>query len=147
MILIPSGAFRQRLDWIEKLLAPLGDVSVEDLSTTAGGRSISFVLEAPGYGLPTRAVLEYRERYRRTRAGWLRNLYVYEYRPQPPPSRRAHHDHEPQGVHRHCREARRPEAHRHYEDRPRLLEQTHEEFAAQFIDGVEIRCAGLLPLR
>lgn len=143
---MPLGAFQQRLDGIEKSLSPLGEVELEDLSTAHGRRSIALRVDAPGYGLPTRAVFEYRERYRRIAQGWLRDLYAYEYRPQPPPSRRAHHDHEPHGIHQHCREALRLEASSHYEDRPRLLEETHEAFERLYVDEIPIDCAGLRPI-
>lgn len=146
MILVPFGRFRQRIDAIEKMLAAVGDAETRDTRTQGSERSVSFSVTAPGYGSPTEAVFEYRERYRRTREGWLRDRYFYEYRPQPPPSRRAHHDHEPYGIHQHCREPRRPEAHRHCADVPRLLEHTHEEFAHLYLRESEIRCAGLRPL-
>ncbi len=144
MILVPFGHFRQRVDAIEKLLGPLGDVAVEELAAD-GARTLKFVLMSPGHDLPTRAVFEYRERYERTGGGWLRDRYFYEYRPRPSPSRRAHHDHGPYGVHQHCREAGRAATAPHYRDVTRLLEETHEEFAEQFLNAVEIDCTGLLP--
>lgn len=120
---------------------------MEHLSTLRGERQVSFVVGTPGYGAPATAVFAYEERYRRTRQGWLRSGYRYEYRVRGTLARRAHHDHDPQGVHQHCREARRPERHRHYEDIPRLLEPTHEEFVRQHARAEEIHCAARQPLR
>jgi hypothetical protein len=130
---------------LEKMLGGLGDVTVEDLEA-ASGRSTRFRLEAPGHGLATSAVFEYREFYRRITGGWLRRQYLYEYRPQPSPSRRAHHDHPPLGVHAHCREAEMTRSAAHYADRPRLLEEMHEEFEGMYLATTPIDCGGLRPL-
>lgn len=126
------------------MLAPFGDVVVDDLEDRQG-RAIELLAEAPGHGLPRRAVFSYRERYRRVGQGWLRERYLYEYR-QEPPSRRAHHDHPPRGVHQHCREPMRPELHRHYEDRERLIEEAHEEFTHMYLAAAPIECGGLRPV-
>lgn len=146
LIVVPLTGFSQRVDSIEKMLQPIGEVTVEDLASDRA-RTLSFRAEAPGYGLPRLAVFQYRELYRRVVQGWSREQYLYEYRPDPAPSRRAHHDHPPRGVHQHCREAARPEAHAHYEDRPRLLEEAHEEFTRLYLDAASIDCGGLRPLR
>lgn len=128
------------------MVAALGELTAEELSTPRGPRALILRVHAPGYGSPTAAVFEYRERYRRTREGWLRDFYIYEYRPQPGPSRRAHHEHAPHGVHQHCREAARAERDPHYEDRPRLLEEIHETFERLYSEAQAIRCGGLRPM-
>lgn len=147
MIVVALGAFRQRVDAIEKMLASVGEPETLDTGGSGTRRSISFTAVAPGYGLPREATFEYRERYRRITAGWLRETYVYEYRPASSPSRRAHHEHQPYGVHQHCREASRTEVSSHYEDRSRSLEETHEDFERLYLDREPIRCDGLRPLR
>jgi hypothetical protein len=142
---VPATAFAQRIDGIEKMLGGVGEVTTQDL-TRNGRRTISFRADAPGYGAASRAVFEYRERYRRIAPGWIRDRYVYEFRPEPQRVRRAYHDHPPRGVHQHCRDRSGPEAHSHYVDRERLLEEAHEEFIALFFGGVPIDCGGLRPL-
>ena len=127
------------------MIEPLGDVTVEDLQTQSG-RTIRFHAEAPGHGLPTVAVLDYRERYQRIPRGWLRDRYFYDYRPEPTPSRKAHHDHPPRGVHQHCREATGSQARSQYEDWPRLLEEVHEAFTSVYVRSASIDCGGLRPL-
>lgn len=146
MIVVRAASFRQRLDGIEKMLSALGDIEAGDTGMDASDRSILFRVDAPGHGLATRAIFEYRERYRRQREGWRRYGYSYEYRPAPPPSRRAHHEHPPYGVHQHCRERHRPERHSHYGDHERLLEATHEELVRLHLGEREIDCGGLRPL-
>jgi hypothetical protein len=94
--------------------------------------------------MPTAAVFEYAERYRRIERGWLRQGYRYEYRPVP--ARRAHHDHPPHGIHQHCRDAG-GEGHSHYVDRERLLEEVHEEFERLFLAALPVDCADLRQLR
>lgn len=140
---------RQRLDLrslaIEKRLQPLGDVHVSD-GRSKGRRRLRFRVGSPGYGLPVEAVFEYTEWYARTSQGWLLTKYVYEYRPEPPPSRLAHHLHEPLGAHRHCVDTRSTGQPDHYEDYLVVLEQAHEEFAALAARRRPVSCTGLRPL-
>lgn len=142
---------RQRLDLrlveLEKRLQPLGDVEVSDEGRDRGQRRVRFRVASPGYGLPVEAVFEYAEWYARAKQGWLLTEYVYEYRPEPPPSRLAHHLHEPLGAHRHCVDARGAEGADHYEDYAVVLEQAHEEFAALAARRRPVSCVGLRPLR
>lgn len=125
------------------MLAPLGDVAFDE-ERRADIRRARFRVEAPGHGLSTIAVFEYRERYLRIARGWLRDGYGYEYRR--PLSRMAHHDHPPIRVHQHCRTAGRPEERSPYEDRVRLLEEAHDEFRSLHLLGSPIDCGGLRPL-
>lgn len=142
---------RQRLDLrlveIEKRLQPLGDVEFSDEGRDKSQRRIRFRVASPGYGLSVEAVFEYAEWYARTSQGWLLTEYVYEYRPEPPPSRLAHHLHEPLGAHRHCVDTRSTGQPDHYEDYPVVLEQAHEEFAALAAQRRPVSCTGLRPLR
>lgn len=147
MILVAFAAFQRRFEEIEKMLASVGEAETRDSGADRASRSVSFTVNAPGYGLPREATFEYRERYRRTDEGWLREAYEYEYRPQPPPSRRAHHDHRPYGVHQHCHEASFSRPRSHYLDRARLLEEVHEAFEHLYAEGGPVQCAGLHPLR
>ena len=126
------------------MLAPLGDVTVEDL-VRDDDRRIRLRAQPPGHGLPSTTVFEYRERYRRVAGGWLRERYLYEYRPHRTRERRAHHDHPPLGLHQHCRSMSATET-GHYADRMRLLEEVHEEFSLLYLTAAPIDCAGLLPL-
>lgn len=114
---------------MEKTLASLGDVSMRPGTACRRAPSSSTASAIGGAARDGCAI------------------YVYEYRPQPPPSRRAHHDHEPYGVHQHCREALKREVHSHDADRMRLLEETHEAFERLYFDEAAIRCAGLQALR
>jgi hypothetical protein len=136
-----AATFTQALDEIEKQLAKYGSVEASDDEGTAR-RSVAFVVHVPGYGVPTAATLEYRERYKRSAQGWLRDGYAFEYRTAAPRSRRAHHEHVGWGIHQHCEspENRSPE---HYEDVERLLLQTHEDFTRLYDSGEPIRCLGL----
>jgi hypothetical protein len=147
MIVVASGAFRQRVEAIEKMVASVGEPEALDTGGSGPRRSISFTVVAPGHGLPREATFEYRERYRRIAEGWLREAYLYEYRPASSPSRRAHHEHRPYGVHQHCRQAFRREVSSHYEDRLRSVEETHEDFERLYFDREPIRCDGLRPVR
>lgn len=144
---VPRQQLDLRLVEIEKRLQPHGDVHFSDEGRNKGRRRIRFRVAAPGYGLPVEALFEYAEWYARTSQGWLLTKYVYEYRPEPPPGRLAHHLHEPFGAHRHCADARSPGQPDHYEDYPVVLEQAHEEFATLAAQRRPVSCAGLRPLR
>lgn len=144
---VPPQSLDLRLIEIEKRLQPVGDVQYSDEGRNKARRLVRIRVESPGYGLPVEAVFEYSESYARTRQGWLLMEYVYEYRPEPPPSRLAHHLHEPFGAHRHCVDGRAPGRPDHYEDYPVVLEQAHEEFAALAARRRPVSCAGLRPLK
>ena len=138
----PARTFAQTLDEIAKRLARYGDVEAADEGTGIRRRDLSFVVTAPGYGMPLVATFEFRERYRRMAAGWLREAYVFEYRPLSPKSRRAHHEHGTWGIHQHC-EPPGKSSDEHYQDVERLLEPTAEELAGLYDRGEQIRCLGL----
>jgi hypothetical protein len=136
------GTFAQTLDEIAKRLANHGDVDAKDDGSATRRRRVSFLVAAPGYGAPTVAIFEYRERYRRMAEGWLREAYAFEYRPVTPRSRRAHHQHGTWGIHQHC-EPPGEHSREHYEDVERLLELTLEEFGGMYERAELIRCVGL----
>lgn len=125
----------------------MGDVRGVDERRGTAARKIQLRVDAPGYGLPTQAILEYTEWYARVREGWTLTRYAYEYRPRPAPSRRAYHLHEPMGPHQHCLDPRQPSAEHHYHAYRVVLEQAHEEFAALAASETPIRCGGLRPIR
>jgi len=144
-LLRPAATFAQDFDEIIKRLAKYGEVYASD-ETGQARRSINFLVEVPGYGLPTAATLDYREEFKRSAQGWLRYAYIYEYRTAAPRSRRAHHQHGAWGIHQHC-EPPDVISHEHYDDVERLLLPTHEDFA-ELIDRSEpVRCLGLRRMR
>ncbi|MGH2490539.1 MAG: hypothetical protein ACRDF9_03440 [Candidatus Limnocylindria bacterium] len=137
----PTATFTQAFDEVTKQLAKYGSVDASD----DGGkrqRNVAFVVAVPGYGIPTVATLEYRERYKRSVQGWLRDSYIFEYRTASPRSRRAHHQHVGWGIHQHC-EPPGVASHEHYEDVERLLLPTHEDFSALHERGEPVHCFGL----
>ncbi len=106
---------------------------------------LSFVVDAPGYGLPKEAELEFVEWYHRTAQGWLRERYVFEYRPVG--SRRAHHFGQPglEAAHQHCEPpGQRSDA--HYADYERLLRPAAEELGSLLASREPIDCRGLRTL-
>jgi hypothetical protein len=141
----PAATFTQALDEIAKQLSKYGAVDASDDGGTRQ-RSVAFVVDVPGYGAPTAAILEFRERYKRNAQGWLRDSYVFEYRTPAPRSRRAHHQHVGWGIHQHC-EPPGVTSHEHYEDVERLLLPTHEDFSGLHQRGEPVRCLGLKRIR
>lgn len=136
-----AATFTQAFDETIKQLAKYGDVAASD----DGGRRqrvVAFVVDVPGYGAPSAATLEYRERYQRRAEGWLRDGYAFEYRTAGPLSRRAHHQHVGWGIHQHCEPPGIPSS-EHYEDVERLLFATHEDFAGLHERSEAVRCLGL----
>ena len=138
--LIPRSGFDQEISETEGFLSQFGDVRT-DLYRGTRVR-ISFVVAAPGYELPTEAVFEFHEWYRRSDEGWLRERYSYEYRPAE--SRKAHHLGHPglRRAHQHC-EPRGRRSRLHYDDHERLLRPTAEELGALHASGKPIECGGL----
>jgi hypothetical protein len=136
----PTTTLAQTLDEITKQLAKYGSVDASDDEGTRQ-RNVAFVVDVPGYGVPTVATFEYRERFKRSAQGWLRDAYVFEYRTAAPRTRRAHHEHAPEGIHQHCEPPGRP-SRAHYADVERLLLPTHEDFAGLYDRGGPIRCLG-----
>lgn len=121
----------------------MGDVTVVDEGRRGKRRVLRVKIDLPGYGLPTRALLEYTEWYERAGKVWRLDSYAYELRAEPGPSRRAHHLHAPLGAHQHCVDPRRPSAPHHYEGFEVVLEQAHEEFRTIAASEEPISCAGL----
>lgn len=141
-LLVRRDRFQQGFEEIEKRLARFGTVESKDEGGATPRRHVSFLLSVPGYQQPTEAVLEYHERYRRSREGWIRDAYFFEYRPQRPRSRKAHHQHGAWGVHQHCEAPGRPST-EHYTDDERLLHSTHDEFVRLYLTGRTVSCVGL----
>lgn len=140
-----AATFTQAFDEVNKQLAKYGEVDASD-DEGRRQRIIAFVVSVPGYGAPTAATLEYRERYQRRAEGWLRDGYAFEYRTAAPRSRRAHHQHVGWGIHQHC-EPPGIASEQHYEDVERLLFATHEGFIGLHDRGESVRCVGLKVLR
>ena len=137
----PSATFTHAFDEISKQLAKYGSVDASD-DEGKRQRNVAFVVDVPGYGVPTAATLEYRERYMRSAQGWLRDAYVFEYRIAAPRSRRAHHQHVGWGSHQHCEPAGKT-SDEHFEDVERLLLPTHEDFSGAYDRAEPILCLGL----
>jgi hypothetical protein len=140
-----AATFAQALDEITKQLGKYGEVEASD-DLGKRRRNIGFLVSVPGYGSPTAAVLDYRERYKRSAEGWVRDSYAFEYRTSSPRSRRAHHQHIGWGIHQHC-EPPGSASSTHYADLERLLLPTHEDFAGLHDRAEGVRCLGLKPLR
>ncbi|MEP6694110.1 MAG: hypothetical protein ABJB39_05660 [Chloroflexota bacterium] len=136
-----AASFTQALDEITKQLGKYGEVEVSD-DEGRRRRNIGFLLKVPGYGLPTAALLDYRERYKRSAQGWLRDSYVFEYRTPAPRSRRAHHQHVGWGIHQHC-EPPGIASTAHHADHERLLLSTHLDFIGLYERSEPVRCLGL----
>jgi len=136
-----AATFTQAFDEITEQLAKYGSVDASDDGGTRQ-RNMAFVVDVPGYGVPSAATLEYRERYKRSAQGWLRDSYVFEYRTAAPRSRQAHHQHVGWGIHQHC-EPPDGTSQEHDEDVERLLLPTHEDFSGLYERGEPIRCLGL----
>ncbi len=141
--MISAAAFDQEALETARVLSKFGEVAAR-----RDGRSrlrLSFVVDAPGYGEPTEAVFEFHEWYQRTRDGWMRDRYSYEFRPRR--GRRAHHMGHA-GLprpHQHCEVSATPTG-VHYEDYERLLRPVVDELAALYASGRAVDCAGLRPL-
>lgn len=148
-VVIPAGAFAQQVHEVAKKLHGLSDrVEVDDDGGTPK-RATSYLAELEDPATGVTATFDYREEFVRTSAGWLRAGYVYELRLSRPfaetlHSRRAHHEHEPVGIHQHCETSTRADG--HYADVERLLLATHELFVMQVASRSPIDCAGLVPL-
>jgi hypothetical protein len=136
-----AATFAQALDEITEQLSKYGEVEVSD-DQGKRRRNIGFLVDVPGYGLPTSAMLDYRERYKRSAQGWLRDSYALEYRTSAPRSRRAHHQHVGWGIHQHC-EPPGVTSSIHYADLERLLLPTHEDLAGLYERVEPVRCLGL----
>lgn len=141
-ILVPASGFAQGLDEIESRLLPFGSITVTDDGDAS--RRVRFLVDAPGFGLPTVAVFEFVEWFDRTAQGWLRVRYKFEYRPAA--SRKAHHHHGSWGFHQHCEPPGRASTD-HYEDDERLIMQTVDAFTQLYASGQPIQCVGLRKLR
>lgn len=141
----PAATFAQAFHEIIKQLRKYGEVDASD-DTGKRRRSISFLVTVPGYGLPTAVTLDYREEFKRSTQGWMRDSYVFEYRTSAPESRRAHHQHTAWGIHQHC-EPLNVTSHEHYEDVERLLLPTHEDFAGLVDRARPVQCLGLKRMR
>ena len=143
-LLIPLSAFSQQCEEIAKQLRADGQVLATDTGSGKGVRRVSFSVDAPGYGAPTVARFEYRERFRRVREGWLRDEYTFEYLPQRSPGRRAHHLHRPWGIHQHCSPTGRRAG--HYRDVERTLQAAHEAFLDLYDSDAPMDCRNLIRL-
>ena len=102
-------------------------------------------MEGPGYGLPIEAVFDYTESFERVRPDlWTMTSYAYEYREVPPAGRRAHHWHDG-SWHVHCVDPRHPRRNHHFRGYAVTIFEAHEEFAAIYLSGRHVDCAGLRP--
>lgn len=129
-----------------KRLERRGDVDVRDTGKRRTYREIALRIDAPGHGVPTEAVFEYREIYGQIARSWELLRYTYEYRPKPRPSRRAYHLHPPIGEHQHCVPPTGA-GQRHFRAYRMSLIDAHDEFARLYASGRPIDCDGLHPLR
>lgn len=141
-VLVPASGFDQSLEEVAQRLDPFGRVE----ATRDDGRNgcrVHFLVDAPGRGQPTIARFEFVEWYDRSREGWLRTRYKFEYRPLD--SRKAHHDHGPWSFHQHCAAPGKPNTD-HFADDERLLLPTAELLFEAYARSEPIWCGGLRKL-
>jgi len=148
---IPANGFAQQVAEFVKQLEFLTDDGVDaDDDEGTSTRRTSYLVVIPDAHTGTATTFDYREEFRKITGGWLRSRYTYELRVTQPRgtalhSRRAHHEHDPWGVHQHCQSPSSWDD-AHYADVERLLQATHELFVRQFASSSAIDCSGLVPL-
>lgn len=149
---VPTSGFTQQVEEFAKQLTGLVDRGIEVNDDGASPtRSTSYYVEIPDAGSGVTTTFDYREEFQRVAGGWLRSRYIYELRFSEPKSemqhsRRAHHEHDPWGIHQHCQSPAFPRD-IHYVDVERLLQATHEAFVQQFATASPVVCSGLVPLK
>lgn len=148
---VPASGFAQQVEEFVKQLSYLTDEEVvADDDGASPTRQTSYVVAIPDDRTGVATTLDYREEFKKIAGGWLRSRYSYELRVSQPRSadlhsRKAHHQHDPWGIHQHCQT---PSLHddAHYTDVERLLQATHELFVRQFASSSPITCSGLVPI-
>lgn len=143
---LTAHAFEQRKKTLIAILDDLGSVTVEDSGADDDERILVLTAVAPGGDLPRAALFDYREVFSRTARGrWTMSAYAYEYRPGPPPSRRAYHWHDDQH-HAHCVDPRYPEGDHHYRSSAVEVFWAHDRFRDLYLSESPITCQDLHPL-
>lgn len=147
---VPASGFTQQIQEFAKQLAYLtdGEVFVDD-DRASPTRRTSYLVVIPDAQTGRATTFDYREEFGRRTGGWLRLRYAYELRISAPHgtllhARKAHHQHEPWGIHQHCDTPARMD-NVHYADVERLLQATHELFVRQLVSGSPVECSGLVP--
>ena len=138
-------ALEQRKATLVAKLDDLGDVTVDDIGALTGARRLDVVVAAPGLGLQPIVEFAYSEIFSRgARRRWSLVRYVYEYREQPGPGRRAYHWHDDR-FHAHCVDRVWPERDHHFRATEVDLFEAHEEFVRLYASGARVSCDDLRP--
>lgn len=151
---LSPAAFNRRRDDIHARLDRLGRLSLEDLGSRRPVRRLVAVLLVPGQEgdprLHDEARFRYQEWWRRSRVGWLRVRYDYDYFDLLAGARRGYHLHPLGGdeavPHAVCVLPDGSGLGQHFEAYEVELLATHEEFEAQYAAGRPIDCRGLRPI-
>ncbi len=148
---VPANGFTQQVAEFTKQLEYITDdeVLVDD-DGASPTRHTSYFVQIPDDRTGVATMFDYREEFRKVVGGWLRSRYAFELRVSRPNSsdlnrRKAHHQHDPWGIHQHCETPSDPRG-SHYADVERLLQATHELFVRQIVGGSPINCTGLVAL-
>jgi len=129
------------------MLDDIGETVLDDIGAETDVRAIRASARAPLSPPFEQALFEYYEIYeRRSRSTWELVDYFYEFQQRPPPGRRAHHRHDPHGVHAHCVDPRHAERDDHYRGVLVSVFEAHAEFLQWFARDGNVDCFGLFPL-
>lgn len=144
-------AFEQRKATALAILDDLGPTHDEDSGKLSEIRRFGVELDAPGAPFEPLARFRYFEWWTRDGRGWLRGRYQYDYFDRSARGRLAYHRHDLPGgsneLHLHCEPSGGRRLARHFRAYEVDLLEAHEEFAALYLGGRPIDCAGLRPLR
>lgn len=143
-------AFEQRTATILAILDDFGPVRDEDTGKQEDVRRFEVEVDSPEAPLAVQARFRYLEWWSRDGRGWRLVRYQYDSFDRVHRSRLAYHRHdlagEPDLLHIHCEPSRKPPSARHFRAYEVDLLEAHEEFAALYVSGRAIDCAGLRPL-
>jgi hypothetical protein len=151
MRLRDDDAFEQRKATVLAILDDLGPIRDEDSGKLNEIRRFGVELDAPEPPLASRARFRYLEWWSRDGRGWQLGRYQYDYFDRVDRARLAYHRHNlpggPNMLHRHCEPPDRSPSAPHFRAYEVDLLEAHEEFAALYVSGRPINCAGLRPLQ
>lgn len=143
-------AFEQRKATVSAILDDLGPIRDEDSGKLEDVRRFEVELDSPESPLAARARFRYLEWWARDGRRWRLAKYQYDYVDLIHRSRLAYHRHNLPGAtdlhHIHCEPPDRPPSAPHFRAYEVDLLEAHEDFAALYVSGRPINCAGLRPL-
>lgn len=151
---LSSRAFNQRRDRLYARFDRLGRIDLQDFGANRSVRRLTADLVVPGqagdHGLPNEARFLYQEWWRRSRIGWVRVRYDYDFFDLVYGGRRGYHLHPLKGgepvPHSVCVLPDGTGEGRHHEAYEVDLLAAHEEFEAQYAARRPIDCRSLRPI-